>query len=81
MNPLAEAEAVALILEHQDGWAHVYADGSANWASRPPDPGRWPFPDDCPEAVPLRRYRYHEAKALYRAAVRKLRARGVFRAS
>lgn len=80
MNPLAEAEAVALLLQHQHGWVHVYADGSSNWSPHPPRPADWPFAEDCPEAVPVQRYSYPQARMLYRGAVKRLRARGVFRA-
>lgn len=77
MNPLAEAEAVALLLEHQSGWVHIYADGSSHWSPQPPRPSDWAFAEDCPEAVPVKRYSYAQARLLYRGAVRRLRARGV----
>lgn len=80
MNTLSEAEAVALLLEHRDGYVHVYADGSANWSPKPPSSSDWPFAEDCPEALPVRKYSYPQARLLYRGAIKRLRARGVYRA-
>ena len=77
MNPLAEARAVALMLQHSAGFVHVYADGSANWALERPEPSAWPFPDDVPEGVPLRRLSYQQARNEYRNALKRLRNRGV----
>ncbi len=77
MNPLAEARAVALMLEHSTGFVHVYADGSANWAFDRPDPSAWPFAEDVPEGVPLRRFGYQQARTEYRNALKRLRNRGV----
>lgn len=77
MDPLAEARAVALMLQHQDGYVHVYADGSANWSVERPEPGAWPFADDVPEGVEVRRFSYQQARTEYRNALKRLRNRGV----
>lgn len=77
MDPLAEARAVALMLEHRSGFVHVYSDGSANWSSQPPDVAAWPFPEDCPEAISVRRFSYHQARGEFRNAIKRLRSRGV----
>ena len=77
MDPLAEARAVALLLQHDNGFVHVYSDGSANWSPERPDPGAWPFAEDVPEGVSVRRFSYQQARGEYRNALKRLRNRGV----
>jgi hypothetical protein len=77
MNPLSEAQAVALLLENRFGFVHIYADGSANWSPDAPVPANWPFAEDCPEGVPVTRRNYTQARTVFRHAVQKLRRRGV----
>jgi hypothetical protein len=77
MDPLAEARAVALLLQHETGFVHVYSDGSANWSPSQPDAASWPFPDDVPEGVAVRRFSYQQARGEYRNALKRLRNRGV----
>jgi len=80
MDPLAEARAVALLLQYSDGFVHVYCDGSANWSATAPVPERWAFGDDVPEFVAVRRFSYQQARSEYRNAIKRLRARGVYEA-
>jgi hypothetical protein len=77
MDPLAEARAVALMLQNRNGFVHVYSDGSANWSTVAPDPGAWPFPEDCPEAISVRKLTYRQARNEFRNAIKRLRTRGV----
>jgi hypothetical protein len=77
MDPLAEARAVALMLQHTDGFVHVYADGSANWSPEKPEAAAWHFAEDVPEGVPVRRFSYQQARTEYRNALKRLRNRGV----
>jgi len=51
MHPLAEAQAVALLLENPTGYVHVYCDGSSRWATTPPDPTSYWDMGDVPEPV------------------------------
>ena len=80
MDPLAEARAVALLLQHTDGFVHVYSDGSANWAAAPPVAEAWAFAEDVPEFVAVRRFSYQQARNEYRNAIKRLRGRGVYEA-
>lgn len=77
MNPLAEPQAVALLLQHPDGWVHVYADGSSRWAPAPPNPGQFWDPTDVPEPIPCQRRSYNQARLAFANALKRLRNRGV----
>lgn len=78
MQPMAaEANAVALLLEHPQGWVHVFADGSSRWAPTPPDPNLYWDPGDVPEPIQCQRRSYRQARTAFSAAVKRLRARGV----
>ena len=77
MHPLAEADAVALLLQHDSGWVHVYADGSSRWSSARPDPARYWDAGDVPESIVCQRRSYGQARTAFTQALKRLRARGV----
>jgi hypothetical protein len=77
MNPLAESEAVALLLQHAAGWVHVYADGSSRWSTAKPDPSKYWDPSDVPESIACERRSYGQARLAFSQALKRLRARGI----
>lgn len=77
MHPLAEAEAVALLLQHPQGWVHVFSDGSSRWAPAPPDPSHYWDPGDVPEPIACQRQSYRQARTAFSIALKRMRARGV----
>lgn len=77
MDPLAEPRAVALLLEHSQGWVHIFADGSSLWDRHEPDSGRYWDPADVPEAIRCQRRTYQQARGAYAGAIKRLRARGL----
>ncbi len=77
MDPLAEAQAVALLLQHPEGWVHVFADGSSRWAAGPPDPTHYWDAGDVPEPIPCARRSYRQARTAFSVAIKRMRARGV----
>jgi hypothetical protein len=77
MNPLAEAHAVALLLQHPEGWVHVYCDGSSRWAAAPPNPAHYWDAGDVPEPIVCERRSYHQARTAFSTAVKRMRARGI----
>ena len=60
MHPLAEAQAVALLLQHPTGWIHVFCDGSSRWSTAPPDATSYWDPSDVPEPVVCQRRTYQQ---------------------
>lgn len=80
MNPLIEAQAVALLLQHKTGFVHIYSDGSANWSAEAPNPKDWHFAEDVPEGVKVERMSYGQARLVVKTALRRLRSRGVLTA-
>jgi hypothetical protein len=77
MNPLAEPKAVALLLQHATGWVHVFCDGSSRWSPDPPDGSHYWDAGDVPEAIPCQRRSYQQARAVFSASLKRMRARGV----
>ena len=77
MNPLAEPQAVASLLNHPDGWVHVFSDGSSRWAATPADPKQYWDPQDVPESIACPGRNYHVARIAFSTALKRLRARGV----
>jgi hypothetical protein len=78
MHPLAEAQAVALLLEHPTaGWVHVFCDGSSLWSASPPNPAQFWDPGDVPESIACQRRSYHQARTAFAAAIKRLRGRGI----
>lgn len=77
MHPLAEAQAVALMLQHSTGWIHVFCDGSSRWSTAPPDATSYWDPGDVPEPVVCQRRTYQQARGAFSAALKRLRARGI----
>lgn len=77
MHPLAEPQAVAILLQNHQGWVHVYADGSSRWSPAPPDPNNYWDPGDVPEPIACQRRSYQQARAAFTGALKRLRARGV----
>lgn len=77
MNPLAEPEAVALLLQHQNGYVHVFCDGSSRWSTERPNPTHYWDPGDVPETIPCQRRSYSQARVAFSVAIKKLRNRGV----
>ena len=77
MNPLAEPEAVALLLKHTSGFVHVYTDGSSVWSPDPPNASGYWDPGDVPESVACQRRTYQQARVAFSLALKRLRARGL----
>lgn len=77
MHPLAEPQAVALLLQNPEGWVHVYADGSSRWSPAPPNPRLYWDASDVPEPIPCRGHSYNQARLAFANALKRLRNRGV----
>jgi len=77
MNPLAEPQAVALLLQHSTGFVYVYTDGSSLWSATPPDATTYWDPGDVPETVACQRRTYQQARSAFSLAIKRLRARGL----
>jgi len=77
MDPLAEPNAVALLLQHPSGWVLVYGDGSSRWGNDPPAASIFWDPADVPEPIPCAPRSYQQARTAFAHALKRLRNRGV----